>query len=70
MENILRDRHGLDFGEENDFTVRSMAQGLDALSSITDALKFFLVAIASIALVVGGFWYYEYHAGKCTRENQ
>ena len=55
MENILREQHDLDFDEESDFVVRSMAQGLDAISSITDALKFFLVAIASIALVVGGF---------------
>lgn len=55
MDNILRDRHNIDFGEEGDFTIRSMAQGLEALSSITDALKFFLVAVSAIALVVGGF---------------
>lgn len=52
---ILRDRHDIDPGEEDDFTARSMAQGLEALSAITDALKFFLVAISAIALVVGGF---------------
>ncbi len=55
IEHILRDRHDIGFDEENDFVVRSMAQGLEALSSITDALKFFLVAISGIALVVGGF---------------
>ena len=55
MKNILRDRHDLDFDEEDDFVVSSMAQGLEAISSITDALKFFLVAISGIALVVGGF---------------
>ena len=32
-----------------------MAQGVEVITSITDALKFFLVAIAGIALVVGGF---------------
>jgi putative ABC transport system permease protein len=42
-------------GETDDFSVRSMAQGLEAISTITNALKFFLVAIASIALIVGGF---------------
>lgn len=55
MRNILRDRHDLDVGEVDDFSIRSMAQGIEAISSITNALKFFLVAIAGIALVVGGF---------------
>jgi len=55
MEQILHDRHNIDFGEEDDFTVRSSAQGLSAITKITDALKFFLVAISAIALVVGGF---------------
>ena len=55
IRTILRERHNLDTGEDDDFVVRAMSQGLDALSSITDALKFFLVAISAIALVVGGF---------------
>ena len=54
VKDILRDRHNIATGEADDFSVRSTAQGLDALTSITDALKFFLVAIASLALVVGG----------------
>ncbi len=52
---ILRERHNIDTGEEDDFVVRSMAQGLEAISTITNALKYFLVAISAIALVVGGF---------------
>ncbi len=52
---ILRDQHDIKPGEEDDFSARSMAAGLEALSSITNALKFFLVAISGIALVVGGF---------------
>lgn len=52
---VLRDRHDIKPDETSDFSVRSMAQGLDAITNITNALKFFLVAIASIALVVGGF---------------
>ncbi len=51
---ILRERHKLDRPEDDDFSVRSMAQGLEAITKITDALKFFLVAVASIALIVGG----------------
>jgi ABC-type antimicrobial peptide transport system permease subunit len=52
---ILRERHNIDIREEDDFVVRSMAQGLEAISTITNALKYFLVAISAIALVVGGF---------------
>ncbi len=52
---VLRDRHDIGPDEDSDFSVRSMADGLSALTNITNALKFFLVAIASIALVVGGF---------------
>ncbi len=51
---ILRERHKIDKPTDDDFSVRSMAQGLDAITQITNALKFFLVAVASIALVVGG----------------
>ncbi len=55
VENVLRDRHGITDPADDDFTVRSTAQGLEALSTITNALRFFLAAVASIALVVGGF---------------
>ncbi len=55
IKTILRERHNINPGEIDDFTVRSMAQGLAVITSITDALKFFLVAISAIALVVGGF---------------
>ncbi|MFA6424310.1 MAG: ABC transporter permease [Candidatus Magasanikbacteria bacterium] len=51
---ILRERHKVDSPTDDDFSVRSMAQGLEAITKITNALKFFLVAVASIALVVGG----------------
>jgi putative ABC transport system permease protein len=54
MAYILRDRHKIDNPENDDFSVRSMAQGLEAVTSITNALKMFLAAIAAIALVVGG----------------
>lgn len=50
----LRDRHRIDNPEEDDFSVRSTQVAADVLTQITDALKFFLTAIASIALLVGG----------------
>lgn len=46
---LLTDRHG-----EEDFSIRNTAAALDILTTITDALKFFLVAIAAISLFVGG----------------
>ena len=54
VQDIIRDKHGLTMSQANDFTVRSAAQGLEALGSVTDALKFFLSAIAAISLLVGG----------------
>lgn len=52
---ILRDRHNIDSAKEDDFNVRSTAQALESISSITNALRFFLAAIAAISLIVGGF---------------
>ena len=51
---VLRDRHDIDDPAEDDFTVRGMNTAADILAQVTNALKFFLVAIASIALLVGG----------------
>lgn len=50
----LRERHDLDPGEPDDFSIRDQRQALTALLNITDALKLFLAAIASISLIVGG----------------
>lgn len=54
IKEYLRVRHDIDGPENDDFSVRSSNQGLEALTSITDALKFFLAAIAAISLLVGG----------------
>ncbi len=54
MREILRDRHNITNPDNDDFSVRSMAQGLDAITNVTNALKMFLTAIAAIALAVGG----------------
>lgn len=50
----LRERHDIINANEEDFTVRNTGQALEALLNITNALKFFLVAIAAISLIVGG----------------
>jgi putative ABC transport system permease protein len=51
---LLRDRHGIEDGEQADFSVRNTATALGILTNITDVLKYFLIAIASISLLVGG----------------
>ncbi len=51
---VLRERHRIDDPEKDDFSVRSMAQGVESIIKITDALKIFLTAIAAISLLVGG----------------
>lgn len=54
IREILRDRHDISDPDNDDFSVRSMAQGIDAITNVTNALKMFLTAIAAIALAVGG----------------
>lgn len=51
---LLNQRHGIDPGQESDFSVRSLESALGTLRSLTNVLKFFLVSIAAISLLVGG----------------
>lgn len=54
IKEILRERHNIDDPSEDDFTVSAVTQALEALTNITNALKFFLSAIAAVSLLVGG----------------
>ena len=54
IRQVLRAQHDLQGNEVDDFSVRSATQALDLLSTLTTALSFFLAAIASISLIVGG----------------
>ncbi len=49
VRQTLIERHG-----DEDFSVRSVADLLEILTTVTNVIKFFLVAIAGIALFVGG----------------
>ncbi|MFZ1720432.1 MAG: ABC transporter permease [Candidatus Moraniibacteriota bacterium] len=51
---LLRDRHQIEDGEQSDFSVRNTAAAIGILTNITNVLKYFLIAIASISLLVGG----------------
>jgi putative ABC transport system permease protein len=56
MRLTLRERHDISdpSGKNDDFTVRSAAQALDMITTITNALKYFLAAMAAMSLIVGG----------------
>ncbi|MBU1039327.1 ABC transporter permease [Patescibacteria group bacterium] len=54
VKQVLNAQHKIDTADEEDFSVRSMAQAVDMLKSITDAFRYFLAAIAAISLLVGG----------------
>ncbi len=49
VRQTLLERHG-----DEDFSVRSVADLLETLTTVTNVMKFFLVAIAGISLFVGG----------------
>ena len=51
---LLRARHKLADGAENDFTIIDQAQLLSAFGTITGLLSLLLAGIASISLLVGG----------------
>jgi putative ABC transport system permease protein len=51
---LLRQRHGLAAGTDDDFSIASQSQLLQVASDQTTTLRHFLVGIAAIALVVGG----------------
>jgi putative ABC transport system permease protein len=54
VKRVLRERHDITNPADDDFSVRSAAQALDVITQITNALKYFLAAIAALSLVVGG----------------
>src|SRR5581483_8142933 len=54
VENLLRIRHGIASGANDDFGIFNQAQLLQVASSNAATLRNFLVGIAAIALLVGG----------------
>ncbi len=51
---VLRQQHRIQNDVNIDFAVRNQADAVKILSTVTDALKLFLIAMAAISLVVGG----------------
>jgi putative ABC transport system permease protein len=57
MEDIrltLRERHNISDPKDDDFSVRSLRDALKMITTITNALKYFLAAMAALSLLVGG----------------
>ena len=51
---VLRDRRGIDFSDQDDFTILSQEDIISVFGDITNVLTTFLGAIAGISLLVGG----------------
>ena len=54
IKTTLRERHNIDDPSNDDFSVRDQASAVDMIKKITDVLRYFLLAIGTIALIVGG----------------
>ena len=50
----LRRQHDIKKPSDDDFSVRDQKAGLDIITNVTGAIKYFLAAIAAISLLVGG----------------
>ncbi|MDR1731495.1 MAG: ABC transporter permease [Synergistaceae bacterium] len=51
---LLRQRHRIENGREDDFELRNMTQMLESLAQSTQVMSLLLGAVASISLLVGG----------------
>lgn len=54
IKSTLREQHHIKKAVDDDFSVRDQRAGLEAIANITGVIKYFLTAIAGIALLVGG----------------
>ena len=54
IEALLRQRHRIKEGEEDDFRVQNVTQMVEATKSATGVMTMLLTAVASVSLLVGG----------------
>ncbi len=54
IRRVLREEHRITNPDNDDFSVRDLADAIKVLTSITDVLRMFLGLMAGISLVVGG----------------
>jgi putative ABC transport system permease protein len=51
---LLRDRHGIALGEDDDFTVKNLTETASRKQESSEALTLLLASIAAVSLLVGG----------------
>ena len=51
---LLRDRHGVAIGEDDDFTVKNLTETASRKQESSEALTLLLASIAAVSLLVGG----------------
>ncbi len=54
IKRVLREQHRIHDAENDDFSVRDLADAIKLLTGITDTLRIFLGLMAGISLIVGG----------------
>jgi putative ABC transport system permease protein len=54
VEGLLRERHKIEPGAENDFTIRNLTEVFQAQETSAQVMSILLGAIASVSLIVGG----------------
>ena len=54
IADILRARHGIAAGEDDDFMVRTLEEMASVLTSTTTTMRWLLAAVAAVSLIVGG----------------
>jgi putative ABC transport system permease protein len=53
-QTTLREQHHIKNPADDDFSVRDQAQAIEMITKITNLLRYFLLAIGTISLIVGG----------------
>lgn len=51
---VLRNQHDIEDPGDDDFSVRDQASAVDLIKDITNAMRYFLLAVGTISLIVGG----------------
>jgi putative ABC transport system permease protein len=51
---LLRERHGIETGEDDDFMIRTQEEIASVLTSTTTTMTYLLASIAAVSLLVGG----------------
>jgi putative ABC transport system permease protein len=54
VRDLLRQRHGLSGGQKDDFSIRNLAEFLEARAKTSRAMSLLLAVVASVSLIVGG----------------